>query len=366
MEKNGKHLYIQIKEFLLKKIKTGEFKSGEVIPTERSLCVELNVSRQTIRRAIQDLVHEGYLYRVQGAGTFVFEKNSKKRKNNNCIGVLLNDCTDELESRILNGVESALHNNGYTITFMNSNEQYKKEAENIQKLKNEGVAGMVIMPAEDQKDSNAISDLKEEGFPFVLVDRRLQGCETDVVMSDNIDGTFKATKHLIDLGHQRIAFIKNRFSMTSSIEDRILGYKNAMKDYGFEEDDLFIFSYNEFENKEEKFYEELFEYITKNKITAVVSLNDYIALHIVKMARIKNLKIPKDFSLIGFDDKDVVKHLEVPLTTVAQFPEKLGYHAGILLLKKIELKNNEDLDSKIINQIYYPTKLIIRDSTKAL
>ncbi|BBE31498.1 arabinose metabolism transcriptional repressor [Tepiditoga spiralis] len=366
MEQSNKPLYIKIKEYILKNINNGTFKPGEVIPTERSLSENLKVSRQTIRKAIQELVYAGYLYRVQGAGTFVFDKSINSDKKNNHIGVLLNNCSDEFESKILNGIEKALEEKGFSITFMNSNENYKKEAENIHKLKHEGVAGMIIMPAEDQKDSNAISDLKEEQFPFVLVDRRLQGCETDVVMSDNIDGTFKATNHLIDRGHHKIAFIKNRYSITSTIEDRITGYKKAMKNFGFEDEEILLYSYNEYKKTEDQIYEELYKYITENKITGIVALNDYVALHIVKMSRIKNIKIPEDLSVVGFDDKEIVKHLEVPLTTVAQYPKNIGYQAGNLLIKKIEIKNNDELDSKIIHQIYYPTKLIIRNSTKNL
>ncbi|MDN5343467.1 GntR family transcriptional regulator [Oceanotoga sp. DSM 15011] len=364
MINENKPLYIQIKEYILQRIKDGTYKPEEVIPTERALCSELDVSRQTVRRAIQDLVYEGYLYRVQGAGTYVFDKKLNESKKSNNIGVILNRTADELESKLLSGIESYIEKHGYTLTFMNSNEDYRKEAENIQKLKNNGVAGIIIMPSENQQDSSAISDLKDENYPFVLVDRKIKNCETDAVVSDNIDGAFQATKHLIDLGHQKIVFIKNRYTITSSIQDRITGYKKALKEYGFEDDEILFLSYNENEKNDDQIYDEIYEYITKNKITGIVALNDYIGLLIVKMARKKNLKIPKDFSIVGFDNNEVVKHIEVPLTTIAQFPEKIGYHAAELLIQKINNKNSNDLSSRMVHQIYYPTKLIIRSSTQ--
>ena len=203
-------LYRQVEEFLLAKIKSDEYRPGDVIPPERELCKELDVSRFTVRKAIQELVYKGYLYRVQGNGTFVYSKTvtGRSRKGSRRIGVILDYCDKELESKMLNGVEEALQEEQYSMIYMSSGNDYQREAQNIWQMKDEGVDGLIILPAEDQKDSTVIFDLKTEGFPFVLIDRRLQDCETDCVMSDNIDGGYRATEHLIKLGHERIALVK--------------------------------------------------------------------------------------------------------------------------------------------------------------
>ncbi len=359
---NNQPLYKQVRDFILKNINDHNFKPGEVIPTERELCDMLSVSRHTIRKAIQELVHEGYLYRVQGAGTFVFDKADINNNNNNSyVGVILGDCSSELEFKILNGIEYKLKEAGYTITFRSSFDNYKKESENIQKMKNEGVAGMIIMPAEDQKDSTAISDLKEEEFPFVLVDRKLQNCETDAVLSDNIDGTYKATEHLINLGHKKIAFVKSKFSRTSSIEQRITGYNKALQEYGMSADKELTFAYNEQVLDDQIIYDKLYKFIQEKGVTAIVAVNDYVALTIVKMCRREGISIPDELSLVGFDNRNITEHLEVPLTTVAQFPEKMGFNAAKLLIDNIENLKEEE-EGRLIRQVYCPVELVTRDS----
>ncbi len=353
---NNKLLYMQVREYILGKIEDNTYQSGEVIPPERELSKILDVSRYTIRKAIQELVRDGYLYRVQGHGTFVYDNVHTYTQTQNIIGVIIPYCNAELEMQILSGIQKGLENKKYTMTFLNSNDDYKKEAENIYRLKNEGVAGLVIMPAEDQKDNTAISDLKNEQFPFVLIDRKLGDCVTDCVISDNIDGGYKATEHLIELNHKKITFVTHNFHKTSSVEDRIIGYKKALQDYGV--DYNIIFAYEKTED-EEKNISQIHNFIIEEKPTAIVAVSDYVALDIVKMCRKNNLTIPDDLSIVSFDNQDIIKHLEVPLTSIAQCPQEIGLKAIRMLFEKI---NSEDENQELIQQIYYPTKLIVRDS----
>lgn len=359
---SGQLLYKQVENFILKKIEQDIYKPEDVIPTERKLCEILGVSRHTVRRAIQNLVEKGYLYRVQGAGTFVFDKKLLENKKNNTVGVILNNCSVELDSKILNGIEKAIQDEKFRINFVNNKNNYKKEAELIQQMRNEGVEGLIIMPAEDQRRNSAIFDLKAAGFPFVIVDKRLQNCKTNCVMSDNINGGYKATEYLIKLKHQKIAFVKNEYSKTSSINDRMMGYRNALNDYDISYNSKYVFSYNQ-NNPLKKIKEDIYKFIKKTKVTAVFALNDYIATDIIKMCREKDINIPRDLSLIGFDDLNFVKHLEVPLTTVAQFPRDIGFTAAKLLIKKIEEYSNSSNNNKILTkEIYYPIELRKRSS----
>lgn len=352
---SSKTLYKQVQEYILNKINEGIYKLGEAIPTERELSQKLSVSRYTIRRAIQDLVHEGCLYRVQGSGTFVYD-NKKTTENYGNIGVILTHCEHELEANILSGIESFIQKKGFNMSFVSSNDNYKIEAESIHTMRLNGIEGLIIMPAEDQKESNAITDLKNEEFPFVLVDRGLQDCKTNCVMSDNILGGYKATEYLIELGHKEIGFIKGKFSKTSSIEDRIIGYKSALKDYGLLGKDNKIFSYdNNLEKKE--MYNNIYDYIKESGITSLLAINDYIALDVIKMSRGKDIEIPADLSLIGFDNLDFSSHLEIPLTTIAQSSKEIGEEAARILIDKINEKDND-----IIVQKYFPVKLIERES----
>ncbi len=358
--KNKNPLYIQVKEFILENIKDNIFLVGETIPPERELSDQLEVSRYTVRKAIQDLVQDGYLYRVQGNGTFVYSKEKPGRKTSNEIGVIL-PFYEGVSLEILEGIEASFESLNYRFTVSNSRDNYKREARSIQKMKSDGVDGLIICPAEDQKDSTIIADLKSEGFPFVLVDRRLQYCETDCVMSDNISGGYKAAEYLIKLRHKKIAFIKNEYIKTSSIEDRIIGYKSALQQYGLDDNSPLIFSYNLSLEKKEV-YSKIYKFIQEKEPTAVIAVHDKVALDIVKMSREKNINIPNDLSLLTFDNTDIVKHLQVPLTSVVQSTGDIGKKAVELLVEKVKSKTED----KVVQQIYYPVKLVIRDSCSEL
>ncbi len=368
---NGKLLYQTVKDYIVDKINKNEYKASEAIPAERELCKILDVSRYTVRKAIKELVKEGYLYRVQGNGTFVFDREHHHLQSNNFIGVILPQCKYEMEINILKGVQDILRENNYGLVFMDSENDYKIEAETIQTLKSEGAAGLIIEAAENQKDSTAISDLKSENFPFVLVDRQLRDCETDCVLSDNIEAGYQAAEYLIRLGHEKIAFIKHTSVHTSTIVDRIRGYRNALLDYGIDFESVYTLDAGELFIEEDnlmKFNPEIInsltEYLKGNGITAVITINDFTALDVFKICREADIKVPDQLSVISFDDLDIIKRLEVPLSTVAQPSRKIGRKAAEILVEKIKESGNEDRD--YYTQIFYRTKLIERSSCKDL
>lgn len=355
---NRRMLYRQVKDFLLGQIQKGVYAPGEVIPAERELADKLGVSRYTVRRAIQELVDEGILYRVQGNGTFVHERKRSAHSRSNSIGIVLPLCDAEMEMLLLNGMQRALRETKYSMTLLVSNNDSEKELEEIRHLRDEQVSGLVIMPSQEPRGGLAAYELKKDGFPFVLVDRRVPGCETDCVMSDNIQGGSLATEYLLDLGHERIAFVKHESDQTSSMKDRFVGYQQALCKRGL--GDGLMFSLTR-DGGPSEFKALLDEY------TAIVAVNGYVAVDVVKMCRELGVVIPDDLSIVSFDDLSITRLLDVPLTAVAQYSEMIGYRAVKLLLEKIEIQQRlEPGEPVYFTQYYYPTKLVERQSCRAL
>lgn len=357
---NRRMLYRQVKDYILNQIRSGIYPAGEIIPAERELAEELKVSRYTVRRAIQELVDEAVLYRVQGNGTFVHEQKRTTQPRSACIGIILPFCDAEMEMLLLNGMQRALRETKYTMTLLVTNNDSAKEREEIAHLRNEQVLGLIIMPGEESLGGSAAFELKSEGFPFVLVDRRVPGCETNCVMSDNIQGGRLATEHLLQLGHERIAFVRHGSDQTSSMRDRYAGYQQALAKRGLRSDVMVSFDYK-------TGMPDLREFLARREYTAVVAVNGYVAVDVVKACRELGLVIPDDLSVVSFDDLSITRLLDVPLTAVAQYSEMIGYRAVKLLVDKIEAQQNlEPGEPVYYTQYYYPTKLVERKSCRAL
>lgn len=353
-------LYRQVKDFILSQIQKGIYLPGEVIPAERELAERLGVSRYTVRRAIQELVDEGVLYRVQGNGTFVQEPKRSVHPRSDSIGIVLPFCDAEMEMLLLNGMQRALRETKYSMTLLVSNNDSQKELEEIRRLRDEHVSGLIIMPSQEPGGGAAAYELKNDGFPFVLVDRRVPGCETDCVMSDNIQGGTLATEHLLNLGHERIAFVKHNDDQTSSMKDRFTGYQQALRRRGLGDGVMFSFDYG-------TGLPELKAFLAKREYTAVVTVNSYVALDVVKACRELGLVIPDDLSIVSFDDLSITRLLDVPLTAVAQYSELIGYRAVRLLVEKMEAREKlESGEPLYYTQCYFPTRLVERKSCRAL
>lgn len=353
-------LYEQVKKLIYGEIREGNYRPGEIIPAEREFCKKLNVSRNTVRKAISQLVNEGYLYKVQGHGTFVSgdqEKQVDEDLQNKIIGVILADDT-EYDSNILKGVEKVASQKNYNVIFASYQNILEKELEIIKKVLRQKVSGLIIMPGSVSAVMQFVSGLKAKDLPFIFVDTRLPDDEIDCVVSSNIKGGYLAAEHLIKLGHKKIAFLKEDIS-EMTVEDRLSGYKKALKDYDFEIDSDLMLTVSDASSEEKQ--EEMSVFYNQQKPTAVIAHNDYLALDFYKMCRKNNINIPDDVSLVGYDNIESIKHIDVPLTSIAQFPQEMGMVAAERMLEKIENKNSRKKELK--KQIYYPVELVVRQST---
>ncbi len=349
-------LYLQVRDYILDRINEGVFKAGELIPPERELAENLQISRYTVRRALQELVKEDVLHRVQGSGTYVRERKKAETKRLNSIGIVMPFSDAAIEMMLLSGMQNALRETAYNITLHTTANCPAQEWEGIQRLRNEGVAGLVIMPATAGESGRIVLDLKQSGFPFVLVDRRIDECITDCVASDNVQGGRLAAKHLLDLGHRKIAFLHHRKDHSSSVKDRCLGYETALRDHGGHNSNIFAYEFG-------AGLADLKQFLQKEEYTGLIAVNEVVAGDILRVCRELGIKAPRDYSLVSFDDLSTMNRLDISLTTVTQHSELIGAKAVEILIDRIE---NHGGSTPNFRQIYYPTRLNVRDSCRKI
>ncbi len=347
-------LYLQVSDILRKRILEGHWQNGEALASELQLCEEFSIARGTLRQALDKLASEGLLSRERGRGTFVTPKHGHAMTSGGLAGAqiafVVPYVRDTYVSTILLGMEKSAEEHGLSIVFHHVSNSVEEQAATLYRCLERELAGIVLYPV-DSMYHEAVATLAGRKYPLVLVDRYLQGVETDYVISDNFGGALQATQHLIQLGHEQIAFVSWR-DPSVSMAHRLVGYRQALEEQGIAHDPGLVC---EVEGYPQIDLNALCQSVVKDSsVTAVFAANDQIALAIYQAARRLGRCIPDD--LVGFDNLDVVAHLDVPLTTVAQDAFQIGQNAVDLLIRRLhgEAQNAQ--------QSVVPTTLIVRRS----
>jgi len=353
--------YYQLQRALRQMVEERSLKAGDLMPSENELLKEYKVGKNTIRHALANLVNEGFLSREQGRGTYVSDPTSARHGigNSKQIGVIVPDVTQYFFPRIVRGIEDEAHNQNCHMILCNNDNDVEKTVFYIHRFVRENnVIGLIVAPVQSDSyfDDNTrlIKELNESGLPFVLIDRYVEDSNADYVLSDNMEGGYQATVHLIKAGHRRIGFMME--SECSTGNDRLRGYKKALSEYGIEFDNTLISASTYLMEKAGRFDMEYFLTIP-NRPTALFACNDLVAKGALEVIKDAGLSVPDDFALVGYDNLDFSRILDVPLTTVAQPGYEMGQVATQLLMDKI--RGNGEKSKKIILK----SKLIVRSSS---
>lgn len=338
-------MYKVVKEYLLNKIKTGELLPDDRVPSEKELMEMFHVSRITVRKAIDELVIEGYLYRLQGIGSFV-RKREEHHKASNLIGVFLSSASDFLSVGILKGLEQYISGFGFHAVVQFAGENGSSEKEKFKKLLELNVSGFVVFPHLSTARNELVRQLIDGGRPVVFVDRTVEGLDGYSVESDNEKGAYDLTKHLIEVhGYKRIAFVTWEKTKVSSVRDRLHGASLACSEAGASLTPLEIDRGG------------VREQCQKLKhFDAIFACTDLLAVEIISCLQLYGVQIPKDIAVVGFDDLPFSLFVQPSLTTVKQYPERMGEKAAAILLSLLSWGDVP------IKKHYVPTKLIVRNS----
>jgi DNA-binding LacI/PurR family transcriptional regulator len=355
--------YAQLISHFREQILDGSLPAGTRLPTELDLAEKHQISRGTVRQAMSALVNEGLLERVRGRGTFVRPLPPaatilSPRASERRIGlVLAHSSGSQLDLDILIGVEHAAKSRGYQVSFAYAEENLEELDRDIARLRADLVAGLIIFPVSDATYDESIWRLSADKIPFVLVDRYFPALDSDYVVADNVGGGYRATEHLLILGHSRVGFVYSPKGslLTTSVHDRWQGYRRALHEYGQRYDEALMFEWPEGAHTDETDRMLLRE----GRPSAIFAVNDAVALELLRAAQRVGLRVPEDLALIGFDDLNFAAHLSPPLTTVAQPRMDVGLRAGHLLINRIEGHSGPS------HHIELPTSLIVRESCGA-
>ncbi|MFZ4399901.1 MAG: LacI family DNA-binding transcriptional regulator [Bacteroidales bacterium] len=279
----------------------------------------------------------------------------------NTIGLIVADISNIFYAKMARSIEDYCNKYGYNLIICSSDEKDAKESSIIRMLKEKQVDGLII--SSTLVDNSEILALKNEHFPFVLVDRYFPEIpDTNYVVIDNYQGAFNAVKHLTDLGHRNIAMLSILPFHITSVRDRNRGYLDALENAGIKIDH-YLLCQIPFENIEFGVEMEIKKILSyQRKVTAILAVNQNIAIEAIKIMAKLNIKIPDDISLISFDDLPFYEIMNPSITAVDQPLATICKNAVEILMTEI---NNKDKTMKK-KQLVLPTELIIRKSCKNL
>ena len=351
--------------YLTELILNGELKEGEKLPTEAALCEKFNVSRTTVRSAIDALAKLGLVYKIQGGGTFLgSHKLSDEISETAAITYICEKIDIYLNSILenINGITDyfALKKVKLDVVYMNNNDEETME-DIICNLIKKGRKDFIIRPSHSGHDRDFFFDLSRKGINFTFIDILPAEIQTNFVSCDNYGGGFEATKYLIEKGYKRIAYFSCHDLASKSEMDRYDGYTFALSRYGIEKNTDYIKrisgkSESKFEN--DKIGSAVEELLNVDKPPDVIfCCNDVTAVKVFWCLNKLGKKIPQDIGLLGFDNSSVLKMCPVSISSMKQPLYDMGYKAAQIAFNQM-VKNNH-----IVTNCIFPVSVVEKEST---
>ena len=296
------------------------------IPSERELMLKHEVSRTTVRRAIQLLVNEGVVVRRAGSGTYVHKAEASPRIFSELSGksltLIIPTFSNPLYAEIVDGFERAARGSGYDLITSQSDYQVASENARLSAMAADpSVRGAILVPSVVEQPTAGALEFIRSGRPLVYLGRWPRDIEADGVRIDYDEAARLAIRHLVELGHRRIAYVEGAprlegFSMLPA-------YRDALASAGIARERKLIRIQEEpSELAGQRAVEALVEEATD--FSAVFVRNDVTAIGIVRGLRNAGLNVPGDVSVVSVNDSVIARSMDPPLTSVNVQPQTLG------------------------------------------
>ncbi len=344
---------------LRRSILAGTWPVGAKLPTEQQMVADSGLSLTTVRRAYDELVREELVVRRRGAGTFVAPRQQRRSARGATVGVMIPE-TDLYFGRALQGIEDQLAASGAALQLTTSNYDIEREQTAIRSLQERGVDGLILVPLlsrDAARDRERVEELLGLPMPVVLMERRLAGAgardATEHVVSDHEGGAFDAVRHLVTLGHTRVALAYRNDAYTGRGVRN--GYRQACEALGFEplEHEASALAWSA------SLADDVVADLMHREVTAALVFGDREATMVEAAASRAGLRVPEDLALVSYDD-EVAELAEVPLTAMAPAKHRMGQLSAELLVRRIA-----EGSARCLHQVWLRPQLVVRESCGA-
>jgi DNA-binding LacI/PurR family transcriptional regulator len=328
----------------------------EKLPTIKEIARQLNVSVSTVSRALHD--HPGIGLRTkmrvrQLAQQLDYEPNQTaiffKQRKTFTIGVVLPNLGEEFFSQAINGIEEIANHNKYSVLIGQSKDDVERERHIVTTMKNNRVDGLIVSLSANTTTYDHFIALKKVNIPVVFFDRVPTPPEFNKVYSNMNSGTREAIEFLIEKGHRRIGVINGPAEMRSS-KERTETYKQVLIRKRLKIDLGLVTSTDLTKESTEQAMQHLLS--QRPRPTAILVINDYIALDAMQYARSQKLRINKDICFVSYANLPITHYLEnPPMASVEQYPYKQGAKAAEVLVDLIGRQGKPEQPESYVNHV---------------
>lgn len=265
---------------------------------------------------------------------------SLKSGQSKTIGLIVADISNPFFSSIARQIEDAARKRGYVVIFGSSDESAEKSEHLVNVFLNRQVDGFIIAPAAGTQSQ--IKAIQRTGKPVILIDRYFPELPTDCVRVNNLEASKQAVEHLITQGRRHIAMLSYKTDL-AHMEQRKNGYRKALKQYGLPVDPHLMLeaSYQDLEREVDTQLKDLLERKSADvePVDGIFFATNSLAIAGLKVINQMKIKVPKEISIVSFDQSDVFDFYYAPLSYVAQSIESLALQAVELVIKRLREKS---------------------------
>ncbi len=273
------------------------------------------------------------------------------------LGLIVPNIVSPFFSSLARELEIRCRAAGYALFITNSDDRSENDLELVRQLINRGVDGIFLVVASEPPCEGLLSVLKTLPVPFLLVDRVIPGFDCDRIGFDNQQGGYLATRYLLSYGHRRVACLVNTESGTG--QARLAGYAQALAEKGLEVDPTLIFK--------SAYYiadaHEAARALLASDATAVFASSDNIALGLLKRLYEENLRVPRDYSVVSYDNSAADSLFEPALTSIEQNVAELA--SGAIEIMMARLGEGKAVAGETVTRVLTP-RLVVKASVRRL
>lgn len=338
--------YIEIGESIRKMILDEKMLCNQVLPPERRLALHFNCTQVTLRRALKYLERKEVIYNIPHEGSFVGSSADIPRKKSNLAALIFPD--DELfYYKIFARLEPFFLRNGLLLSVHLTGNSEGRERKLLEMFSEKNFDILVAVPNPACRD---IYRLKK--IPAVFFDAEIEDVDVPCILSDDRNGAFQAVRHLISLGHRKIAFIGHDYD--SSGRKRLDGYYDAMNRAHLEIGDGLVKLYQPTREWGIAAMEEMFRR-RDTRPSAVFCINDTVASGVMHYVQRHHIKMPDDFSVASFGNTGIAEDLD--LSSVDQNLDKIVEAIEAQVIRYFAGETGEN------GKIVVPCSLFVRSSS---